>query len=160
VGAFHFGGSPLNPCGDPPVPAGGTQAPPTAEGGALRSQSLERAPGEPVSLSGSILRVDPAGGFAPLDNPLAGNPDANAARIVAEAFRNPFRFTVRPGTNEVWAGDVGWNTWEEIDRLPAPAGPFASNVGWPCYEGAGQMASYRSANLNVCNVVASGGSSP
>jgi len=29
-----------NPCGDPPVPVGGTQSPPGAEGGALRSQSI------------------------------------------------------------------------------------------------------------------------
>ena len=24
---------------------------------------------------------------------------------------------VRPGTNEVWIGDVGWNVWEEINRV-------------------------------------------
>ena len=39
-------GSPLNPCGDPPAGAGGTQTPPTAEGGALRSQDL-RTTGRP-----------------------------------------------------------------------------------------------------------------
>ena len=33
-------GDPLNPCGDPPVPVGGSQTPPTAEGGALRSQAI------------------------------------------------------------------------------------------------------------------------
>ena len=42
------------------------------------------------------------------DNPNAGSPDPNARRIVAYGLRNPFRITVRPGTNEVWAGDVGW----------------------------------------------------
>ena len=30
-------------------------------------------------------------------------------------YRNPFRFTFRPTTSELWIGDVGWNTWEEID---------------------------------------------
>src|SRR5262245_20621994 len=49
-----------NPCGDPP---GGTLTPPTAEGGALRAQSLRRPAGEPVNLNGSILRVDPATGL-------------------------------------------------------------------------------------------------
>ena len=43
-----------------------------------------------------------------------------ARRIVAHGFRNPFRLTLRPGTGEVWAGDVGWNEWEEVDRIAAP----------------------------------------
>ena len=59
----------------------------------------------------------------------------NARRIVAYGLRNPFRMTVRPGTNEIWAGDVGWNTWEEINRLPNPTGARSRNFGWPCYEG-------------------------
>ena len=41
-------GAPLNPCGDPPVPAGGIQTSPTAEGGALRSQDL-RTTGDPTA---------------------------------------------------------------------------------------------------------------
>ena len=41
-------------------------------------------------------------------------------RIVAYGFRNPFRFTFRPGTSELWIGDVGWDTWEEIDRVVSP----------------------------------------
>src|SRR5262249_53066570 len=55
-------GSPTlkNPCGDPPAGAGGTESPPTAEGGALRSQSSRRAAGEPTLLNGTVLRVDPA----------------------------------------------------------------------------------------------------
>jgi hypothetical protein len=28
------------------------------------------------------------------------------------------RFTFRPGTTEIWSGDVGWNAWEEINRIP------------------------------------------
>ena len=41
------------------------------------------------------------------DNPLVSSADANERRIVAYGLRNPFRFTVRPGTNELWVGDVG-----------------------------------------------------
>ena len=44
--------------------------------------------------------------------------DPNARRIIAYGLRNPFRITLRPGTNELWVGDVGWNTWEEINRIP------------------------------------------
>src|SRR6266511_2191696 len=81
-------------------------------------------------------------------SPLTG-PDTNARRIVASGLRNPFRFTVRPGTSEVWLGDVGWNTWEEIDRVANPTGG-AVNFGWPCYEGAGRQGGYDGANLNLC----------
>ena len=56
-------GSPLNPCGDPPGGVGGTQTPPTAEGGALRSQDL-RTTADPTSLDGSVLRLDPDTGAA------------------------------------------------------------------------------------------------
>ena len=89
-------GNPLNPCGDPPAGAGGVQTPPTAEGGALRSQDL-RTGGDPVGLSGAILRVDPNTGAGLPGNPLFGSTDPNARRIIAHGARNPFRLTVRPG---------------------------------------------------------------
>ena len=50
-------------------------------------------------------------------------------------MRNPFRFTFRPGTSELWIGDVGWNDWEEIDRILSPTDSTVENFGWPCYEG-------------------------
>ena len=88
-------GTPLNPCGDPPGAAGTALTPPTAQGGALRSQDL-RTSGDPVSLDGTVIRVDPATGAALPDNPLAGSSDANARRIIAYGLRNPFRFTRPP----------------------------------------------------------------
>ncbi|WP_157756900.1 PQQ-dependent sugar dehydrogenase [Plantactinospora sp. KBS50] len=142
-------GNPSNPCGDPPAAAGGAMTPPTAEGGALRAQDL-RTPGDPTGLSGTLIRVDPATGAAPRDNPLAGNADPNARRIVAYGLRNPFRWTFRPGTREVWAGDVGWRTWEEIDRIPDPLTGPVRNYGWPCYEGNSRQSGYDAANLNLC----------
>ncbi len=151
-------GSPLNPCGDPPGGVGRSLTAPTAEGGALRSQSLRRPAGEPVALNGSIVRIDPATGAALPTNPLSGNSNPNAARIVATGMRNPFRFTLRPGTSEIWAGDVGWNTWEEINRVVSPTGPAVTNFGWPCYEGVGRQGGYDSLNVNICeNLYASPG---
>ncbi len=147
-------GSPLNPCGDPPGGPGSTLTPPTAEGGALRSQDL-RTTTDPTSLDGAVLRVDPATGQGLPDNPLAFSSDANARRIVAHGFRNPFRIGVRPHTSEVWVGDVGWNTWEELDRIEPTTG--LKNFGWPCYEGDGRQSGYDGANLNICeNLYAAG----
>ena len=148
-------GSPLNPCGDPPAGSGGTMTPPTAEGGALRSQDI-RTTGDPTGLDGAILRVNPDTGAAMAGNPNIGSADLNTRRIVAHGLRNPFRITVRPGTNEIWAGDVGWNTWEEINRIQSPTGG-TTNFGWPCYEGAARQSAYDSLNLNVCeNLYAAG----
>ena len=136
-----------NPCSDPP-----------SEGGALRSQD-RRTSGDPVSLDGSILRVDPITGAALPDNPLALDPDPNARRIVASGLRNPFRITVRPGTNEVWAGDVGWNDWEELNLVASGGDATVENFGWPCYEGNGRMSAYDNLNLNICeNLYAAGAS--
>jgi glucose/arabinose dehydrogenase/PKD repeat protein len=146
-------GSPLNPCGDPPGGVGAALSPPTAEGGALRSQDL-RTMSDPVSLDGTVIRVDPATGAGLPDNPMAASADPNARRIIAYGLRNPFRFTQRPGTNELWIGDVGWNTWEEINRVTSPTDAAVENFGWPCYEGAPQasvrQAGYDSANLSIC----------
>ncbi|MFI6761413.1 PQQ-dependent sugar dehydrogenase [Micromonospora sp. NPDC050417] len=144
-------GNPINPCGDPP---GGSMTPPGAQGGALRAQDV-RTTSDPTGLDGTVLRLNPTTGAAAPGNPLIGSADLNARRIVGLGMRNPFRFTMRPGTNEVWLGDVGWNVWEEIDRLVNPnAG--TTNFGWPCYEGASRMSSYDNANLNLCESLYSG----
>jgi glucose/arabinose dehydrogenase len=118
-----------NPCGDPP-----------GLGGALRAQSVLTG-ARPTSTDGAILRVDPATGAALPSNPLVGgNPDDD--RIIAFGLRNPFRFTFRPGTAEIWIADVGWDTTEEIDRIPNAAGAVVENFGWPCYEGPAQAPGY------------------
>ena len=89
-----------NPCGDP-----------VNEGGSLRSQDI-RTSGDPLSISGSIVRINnPANGNA------ANGSTSNADRIVAYGQRNPWRLTFRPGTSELWSGDVGGSIWEEVNRI-------------------------------------------
>jgi glucose/arabinose dehydrogenase len=143
-------GNPPNPLGDPPVPVGGAQAPPTAQGGALRSQSPRRAAGDPVLLNGAVLRVDPDTGAGLPDNPLFSSPDPDARRIIGYGFRNPFRIVPRPGTSEIWVGDVGWNDWEEINVIGSPLGATVANFGWPCFEGTGRQPGYEAAGLTMC----------
>jgi glucose/arabinose dehydrogenase/PKD repeat protein len=152
--------TPKNPCGDPPAGVGGTQTPPTAEGGALRAQDAVAA-SDTTSLDGGIARVNPADGQPLSDNPNIGASDVNARRLVSYGMRNPFRFTFRPGTTDMWIGDVGWNTWEEIDRNPDARGAV-KNFGWPCYEGNAPQPGYQALNLNLCNTLynSSGAATP
>jgi glucose/arabinose dehydrogenase len=110
-----------NVCGDPPN-----------EGGSLRSQDL-LTPGDPVSLDGTIIRIDPATGAAMPDNPLIGG-DPGDDPIIGYGLRNPYRMTFRPGTNQLWIGDVGWGAWEEVNVMDVTE-PTVKNMGWPCYEG-------------------------
>jgi glucose/arabinose dehydrogenase len=121
-----------NPCGDP-----------VDEGGALRAQDI-RTTSDPLGYSGAIIRISPDGG---------------APAIVAYGLRNPFRFAVRPGANELWVGDVGYNTWEELDRIAAPSAVAPVNFGWPCYEGAGRQAAYDGLNKPLCENLYAGGDS-
>jgi glucose/arabinose dehydrogenase len=138
-----------NPCGDPPVGAGEEQEPPTAEGGSLRSQDI-RTRSDPTGLSGTVIRIDPETGAARPDNPLALDPEANVRRIVAYGLRNPFRMAVRPGTNDVWVGDVGSGVAEEVNRIPAPAAGPVRNFGWPCFEGDGRHGGWSALGLDLC----------
>jgi glucose/arabinose dehydrogenase len=148
-------GDPLNPCGDPPGGVGAALSPPTAEGGALRSQDL-RTSGDPVGLDGTIIRVSPDTGAGLPGNPFFSSSDANARRIVAYGLRNPFRTVFRPGTSELWIGDVGFGKYEEIDRIPDLLG-MAENDGWPCYEGPLPPPAYEHLGLTICVNLYAGG---
>lgn len=132
-------GSPVNPCADP-----------VDEGGVLRSQDLLTI-GDPLGLGGTVLRLDPLTGEAAADNPAASSADANEARIVAHGLRNPFRFGFRPGTDELFIGDVGWGTSEEINLLVDAAGAPVENFGWPCYEGDAVQVAYASLGTAICD---------
>jgi glucose/arabinose dehydrogenase/PKD repeat protein len=150
-------GQTKNPCGDPPLAAGTNLTTPTAQGGALRSQSLRRPTGQPVTLDGTIVRVDPNTGAGLPGNPFASRADANARRIIAYGLRNPFRFTIRPATEQLWLGDVGWNTWEEVNRIGDINDGVAENFGWPCFEGSGRQPGYDGADLDSCESLYAGG---
>ena len=139
---------PLNPCNDPGIAGNPNTDPITGEGGGLRSQDI-RTTGDPLGLDGAILRLDPATGAGWSGNPNAGSGDANMRRIVAYGLRNPFRITVRPGTSEVWIGDVGYTAQEEIDRLIDPT-QSPRNFGWPCFEGNGAQSAYAALGNDLC----------
>jgi len=87
-------------------------------------------------LLGKILRLDvnsPGTAYVPANNPFvgAGNP---LDEIWAIGMRNPWRFSFDRLTGDLYIGDVGQDTQEEIDFEPAG---FAGgrNYGWRCMEG-------------------------
>lgn len=90
---------------------------------ALRAQQLD-------SLGGKLLRINPDGTGLPSNPFYNGDPNANRSKVYALGLRNAFRFGIKPGTDDVFLGDVGWGSWEEINVVTPGA-----NFGWPCYEG-------------------------
>jgi glucose/arabinose dehydrogenase len=82
------------------------------------------------TLLGKILRIDVDGGAPytiPPDNPF-GN------EIFHYGLRNPWRFSFDALSGDLWIGDVGQGSWEEIDFLPAGT-PGGINFGWNRFEG-------------------------
>ena len=103
---------------------------------AAQPEPAAARPGEPARPQRDDHPRQPGhrGGRCPTTR-MVSSADANERRIVAYGLRNPFRITVRPGTNELWIGDVGMGAWEEIDRVANPRATPVKNFGWPCYEG-------------------------
>jgi glucose/arabinose dehydrogenase len=74
---------------------------------------------DPDSLLGKLLRIDPE----------TGN-----AKVVAMGLRNPWRYSFDRKTGDIWIGDVGDFTQEEVDHV-AFDDLDGSNFGWPELEG-------------------------
>jgi glucose/arabinose dehydrogenase len=87
---------------------------------------------------GKLLRIAvdgrPAGGppAIPPDN-CHGCPDAPLPEIDAYGLRNPWRFSFDRATGDLWIGDVGQDTFEEVDHVAASA-ISGTNFGWSVME--------------------------
>ena len=111
----------------------------------LRAQDLN-------SWNGKILRINPDG-TAPGDNPFDDGTNSIRSKVYLYGVRNPFRFHFHPQTGEPYFGEVGWNTWEEVNH-----GVRGGDYGWPCYEGLGQEPEFQDAfplcqNLHANQVI-------
>jgi len=87
-----------------------------------------------TTTKGAILRLDVDNPQAPLnygipsDNPFVDG--GGAPEIWAYGFRNVWRFSFDDATGDLWAGDVGQNTHEEINLVNK-----GGNYGWAVMEG-------------------------
>jgi hypothetical protein len=76
----------------------------------------------PASELGKILRLAAPG---PLQKP----------EVWSLGLRNSFRFSFDRLTGDLWIGDVGQDSREEVDRALAPGLGQGANYGWNCIEG-------------------------
>lgn len=84
-----------------------------------------------ANLLGKILRINDDGSI-PSDNPFVGT-GSFMNEIFHYGLRNPWRFSFDSETGDMWIGDVGQDSREEIDY--AAAGSAGLNFGWRCMEG-------------------------
>lgn len=81
-------------------------------------------------LNGKFLRVN-ADGSIPGDNPFPGSP------VYSLGHRNSFGFTFHPHTGDLWQGENGAETYDELNRILS-----GGNYGWPFYEGVSRDSRY------------------
>ena len=97
------------------------------------------------TLLGKILRLDiqaPAGMYKiPPDNPFVGQTNVRP-EIWSYGHRNPFRWSFDQATGDLWLGEVGQDTWEEVDHVVK-----GGNFGWNTCEGFHR----RGSTTQLCN---------
>ncbi|HTU64487.1 MAG TPA: PQQ-dependent sugar dehydrogenase [Steroidobacteraceae bacterium] len=115
------------------------------DGGNDDSNSSQAGNGQLTNnLLGKILRLDVSGSTngrrykIPSDNPFAANALCNVdgtgtndcPEIFAWGFRNPWRWTFDRANGDLWLGDVGSHSREEVNKVVK-----GGNYGWRCKEG-------------------------
>jgi glucose/arabinose dehydrogenase len=99
-------------------------------------------------LRGKLLRIDPRANGpnpyrVPPNNPFVSQTNADP-EIWSYGLRNPWRFSFDRVTGDLNIGEVGQDSWEEIDFRPVDLSwGSGANFGWSCYEGL--------AVFNVCS---------
>jgi glucose/arabinose dehydrogenase len=88
------------------------------------------------TLLGKILRIDVDNGVPydiPPDNPFVSDGSARD-EIWSYGLRNPWRFSFDRLTGDMFIGDVGQSSWEEVNFQPSTS-TGGENYGWRLMEG-------------------------
>jgi hypothetical protein len=100
---------------------------------------------------GKLLRIDVSDGLddypgdtnrnfgIPAINTSVTNPPGRLGEVIASGFRNPWRASFDALTGDLYIGDNGFHTCEEVDFIKAdvivPVSVAIPDFGWPTYEG-------------------------
>lgn len=104
--------------------------------GGFRSQDLADPMGKVLrfDVDGDDFPADPLRNYAiPATGPFVGQVGV-LEEIWAYGLRNPYRFSFDRLTNDLWIGDVGQHSWEEID-FQSSTSSGGENYGWGIMEG-------------------------
>ena len=85
----------------------------------------------PNTVLGKMLRIDVDNGMpytVPANNPFVNDPNV-LDEIWAIGLRNPWRFSFDHATGDLWIGDEGQHSWEEIDRQPSTSTAAKTTAG-------------------------------
>jgi glucose/arabinose dehydrogenase len=109
-------------------------------GDGAKKGDASRSAQNPDTLTGKILRIDPAAPTLaqpytiPPTNPFASA--GGAPEVWSLGVRNPRTFSFDRANGNFWVADPGDRRYEEIDLLPAATGAGrGANLGWPYKEG-------------------------
>ena len=97
------------------------------------------------NLLGKIIRMNPVSdptAQIPTDNPFFATASGKNRLIWTRGLRNPFTFSIQPGTGLTFVNDVGQGTFEEINDARS-----GRNLGWPTTEGPFNAASFLSSRI-------------
>ena len=88
-----------------------------------RSPRAARAEHRPPRRQDPARRTRPTARASPTTPSTTATLNATRSKVWAYGVRNDFRFNFKPGTNVIFSGDVGWDTWEEINVVTAGRQP-------------------------------------
>ncbi len=95
-----------------------------------RSHPIRRQPRNPSTPPSGWPNSSSQGYYIPNDNPWQSPDGSRLEEFYAVGLRSPHRMTQDPVTGDIWVGDVGQGTQEEVSKIVR-----GGNYQWPYREG-------------------------